>query len=160
MGRHRARWLNSRTDTHLGKSVGSVSAATIVVVVMMIMSSFETASASATSVIMILRRRRQLRLWARLLPIYIQKHSHKFSLSVFLHKSGRRKMCFSTYRTYPIRPSGRSIGIIAIPEGLGPRPYIIGYKMSQIITIVFVFTIEVSIVMKGSAKKRSLRNSV
>lgn len=66
---------------HLVASVGSVSAPTIVVV-MMIMSSFETASASATSVIVILWRRRQLRLRARLLPVYIQNIHTSYDTAV------------------------------------------------------------------------------
>lgn len=32
------------------------------------------------------------------------------------------------YRTYPIRPSGRSIGIIPMPAGAGPGPDIKGYN--------------------------------
>lgn len=32
------------------------------------------------------------------------------------------------HRTYPILPSGKSIGIIAMPAGAAPLPYIMGYK--------------------------------
>lgn len=62
------------------------------------------------------------KIWKPLLPsgniIVLQDMStHKIS-KICIRKIAR----YNTYKTYPILPSGKSIGIMAIPAGVGPLP--------------------------------------